>query len=95
MLQLSALLGEIFGNTDNQTGYYSHVFGKLLDFGEFLPSETKGWNKKSTEIYNGKLLRLQIIEMKRKGFRGKIVYKWHPVFYAQVSELWKQIKRRI
>ena len=93
MIKLSALLGEMLGHTDNQKGYYNYFFDQLITYGEVMPSEIKDWGKKSMERYNGKLLRLEIIEMKRRKYLGKVVYKWHPSFYANISQLWKDIKR--
>ncbi len=93
MLHLHELLGELLGHTDNQKGYYTYFFRELIVNDLVLPSEIKAWGQKSKERYNGRLLNLEVIEMKRQSFRGKVVYKWHPSFYASISQLWKAIKR--
>ena len=96
-MEMYEWLGELVGGTLHQSAFYRTFFKELLENGFVYASDMAkwGWHRRSVELWRRRLVDLEIIEQKREGWKGKVFYKWHPQFYANLVKLVKIIKKQV
>jgi len=80
-----------------QEAFYCEFFDKLFTdkSGKVHWTELDGWSKRTKSTWIKRLIDLEIIERRRKGWRGRVYYKLSPQFLANINKLWRISKTKI